>query len=80
MVDKIQTMFVFNRNPLFFSDSNLFVMASFRVGEISLWRGLYTAGSLRCIIAFLMYSSLSLTIMVEPLLALFIIMCASVDF
>ena len=53
-------------------------MASFGVGEISLWRGLYTAGSLRCIIAFLMYSSLSSTTMVEPLSALFIIMCGFV--
>ena len=59
------------RNPLFLSDVNLFMMASFSVGEISLWRGLYTTGSLRYTIAFLTYSSLSSTTIVEPLSALF---------
>ena len=38
-------------------------------------RGLYTAGSLRCTIAFLMYSCLSSTTIVEPLSALFMIIC-----
>ena len=60
------------RSPLFFSDNNLFVMTSFSVGEISLCRGLYTAGSLRCTIAFLMYSCLSSTTIVETLSALYV--------
>ena len=71
-------MFVLIRNPLFFSDNNLFVMTSFSVGEISLCRGLYTAGSLRCTIAFLIYSCLSSTTIVEPLSALFMIICGFV--
>ena len=47
------------------------MIISFNIGEISLWSGLYTEGSLRCTIALLMYSSLSSTTMVEPLSALF---------
>ena len=42
---------------------------------MSVASGLYTDGSLRWVSAFLMYSSLSSTTIVEPLLALFITMC-----
>ena len=59
----------------FFSSLSLFRIISFSSGEISSWRGLYTVGSLRCTIAFLMYSSLSSTTIVEPLSALLITMC-----
>ena len=51
------------------------MITSFSVGEMSLCRGLYTAGSLRCTIAYLMFSCLSSTTIVEPLSALFMIIC-----
>ena len=38
-------------------------------------KGLYTLGSFRCSIAFLMYLSLSSTTIVEPLSALLITIC-----
>ena len=58
------------RNPLFLSSDSSFMIASFNNGELSLWRGLYTEGLLRCTTALLMYSSLSSMTMVEPLSAL----------
>ena len=62
-------------SPLFFSSLSLFRIISFSSEEISSWSGLYTVGSLRCTIAFLMYSSLSSTTIIEPLSALLITMC-----
>ena len=62
------------RNPLFLNSLSLFVMLSFSVGDMSSSRGLYTVGSLRWSIAFVMYSFLSSTTIVEPLSALFITM------
>ena len=51
------------------------MICSFSLSDISSQRGLYTLGSFRCDIAFLIYSSLSSTTIVEPLSALLITMC-----
>ena len=49
-------------------------MLSFSLGDMSSVRGLYSVLSFRCAIALCMYSSLSSTMIVEPLSALFMTM------
>ena len=62
-------------SPLFLSNVSFSVIFCFSSGEMSSVRGLYTVGSFRCVMALLMYSSLSSTTIVEPLSALFITIC-----
>ena len=60
------------KKPFLFNALSVSIICSFSMSDISSQRGWFSLGSFRCNIAFLIYSCLSSTTIMEPLSALLI--------